>query len=141
LWLARCSEHGETARKLPDYGLEADRYSGSAPVAVVEATDLKLGHDLPLARWLDFTRPGSVAVQGLVGPGVVVVREVLTENPPQVSFAQHEDVVEALPPDRSDQAFDERIRVRRRLRSIRPMRRDVSGSLIRSTHKRDASLA
>ena len=48
--------------------LEAGRYSGSAPVAVVEATDLGLGHDPSLARWLYLARPGSVAVERLVGP-------------------------------------------------------------------------
>ena len=60
-----------TAQRLTDWqiqGFEADRYSGSAAVAVVEATDLGLGHDPPLARWLNLARPGRVAVEGLVGP-------------------------------------------------------------------------
>jgi hypothetical protein len=59
-------------------GLEAGRSSGGASVSVVETTDPGLGHDPPLARWLDLARPGSVAVEGLVGPRVVVIREVLT---------------------------------------------------------------
>ena len=50
--LAPCCERCATPRRLPDSGLEAGRYSGSAPVAVVEATDLGLSHDPP---------PGSVA--------------------------------------------------------------------------------
>ena len=58
--------------------LEAGRYSGSAAIAVVEATDPGLGHDPSLARWLYLARTGSVAVEGLVGPRVVVIREVLT---------------------------------------------------------------
>ena len=68
LRLTPCSERCATARRLPDSGLEAGRYSGSAPVAVVEATDLGLDHDRPLARRFDLARPGSVAVEGLVGP-------------------------------------------------------------------------
>jgi hypothetical protein len=35
---------------------------------VVETTDLGLGHDPPLARWLNLAGPGSVAIEGLVGP-------------------------------------------------------------------------
>ncbi len=68
LRLAPRSERCATARRLPDSEPEAGLYSGSAPVAVVEATDLGLGHDPPLARWLYLARPGSVAVQGPVGP-------------------------------------------------------------------------
>jgi hypothetical protein len=34
----------------------------------METTDLGLGHDPPLARWLNLARPGSVAFEGLVGP-------------------------------------------------------------------------
>ncbi len=52
--------------------------SGGASVAVVETTDLGLGHDPPLARRFNLARPGSVAFEGLVGPRVVVVGEVLT---------------------------------------------------------------
>jgi hypothetical protein len=57
---------------------EAGGRSGSAAISVVETTDSGLGHDSPLARWLYLARPGSVAVEGLVGPRVVVIREVLT---------------------------------------------------------------
>ncbi len=58
--------------------LEAGRSSGRASVSVVETTDPALGHDPAPARWLDLARSGSVVVEGLVGPRVVVIREVLT---------------------------------------------------------------
>jgi hypothetical protein len=45
---------------------------------VVETTDSGLGHDPPLDRWLYLARPGSVAIERLVGPRVVVVGNVLT---------------------------------------------------------------
>jgi hypothetical protein len=48
--------------------LEAGQSSGRASVSVVETTDLGLGHDPSLARWLDLARAGSVAIEGLVGP-------------------------------------------------------------------------
>ena len=70
----RCRRHAGWQRE----ELEAGRCSGGASVAVVETTDLGLGHDPPLTRWLYLARPGSVAVEGLVGPRVVVIREVLT---------------------------------------------------------------
>ncbi len=50
----------------------------SASVSVVETANLGLGHNPPLARWFYLPRPGRVAFEGLVGPRVVVVREVLT---------------------------------------------------------------
>ena len=68
LRLAPRSERCATARRLPDSELEAGLYSGSAPVAVMEATDPGLGHDSPLARWLYLARPGGVAIERLVGP-------------------------------------------------------------------------
>jgi hypothetical protein len=80
---------------------------------VVEATDLRLFHDPPLARWLHLARPRSVAVEGLVRPRCVMICEVLTLNSLQVSFAPHEDFVEALSPDRADQALYERVLPRR----------------------------
>jgi hypothetical protein len=69
------------------------------------------------------------------------VTDVLYQDALQVLLAENEDVVEALSPDGAEEALADGVRVRRRLRSIRPMRRDVSGSLIRSTHRQDASLA
>ena len=58
--------------------LEAGRRSGSASVSVVETANLGLGDDPPLARWFYLPRTGCVAFEGLVGPRVVVVGEVLT---------------------------------------------------------------
>ena len=45
---------------------------------MVETAILGLGHDSSLTWRLYLARPGGVAVQGLVGPRVVVIREVLT---------------------------------------------------------------
>ena len=73
LRLAPCSEGCAKARRLPNSGLEAGRYSGSAPVAVVEATGLGLGHDPPLARWLYFRAAGERCGRG-TGGAVSLVR-------------------------------------------------------------------
>ena len=84
LWLAPRSERCATARRLPDSELEAGLYSGSAPVAVVEATDLGLGHDPPMGpryssvpRLLDGSTPwchGESRAAGFVGRGAIVSR-------------------------------------------------------------------
>ncbi len=52
--------------------------SGGPSVSVVKTANLGLSHDPALARWLDLPRPGGVPVEGLVGPRVVVIHEVLT---------------------------------------------------------------
>ena len=58
--------------------LEAGRCSGSASVSVVKATDLRLGDDSPLARWIHLAWPGGgVPIEGPVGPRAVGIREVL----------------------------------------------------------------
>ena len=57
--------------------IETGRCSGGPSVSVVKTANLGLSHDPALTRWLDLARPGSVAIQGLVGPRVVVIDEVL----------------------------------------------------------------
>ncbi|MGB6000152.1 MAG: hypothetical protein WBI00_06685, partial [Thermoanaerobaculia bacterium] len=49
-------------------------------------TDVGLGDDSPLAWWLYLPRPGSVAVEGLVRPGVVVQAHDETPMVPKLSF-------------------------------------------------------
>ena len=65
---------------------EAGGRLGSASVSVVETTNSGLGHDPPLARWLNLAWPGSVAVEGLVGPRVVVQAHDETPMVPKLSF-------------------------------------------------------
>ena len=84
----RYSERRVTAAwRLPDYGLEVDRYSGGAPAAVVETPDPGLGHDPPLCWWLylwsfgsgagyivEYTRPGIVSKRLIFLRGEVAER-------------------------------------------------------------------
>jgi hypothetical protein len=51
------------------------------------------------------TRIGTVAVQRPVCSRRVVVGCVAPEDPYEVPFTENDDVVEALPPDRSDQTL------------------------------------
>ena len=41
---------------------------------------------------------GRVKVQGPVRPGVVVVGDELAHDPPQMSFVERDDVIQALAP-------------------------------------------
>jgi hypothetical protein len=52
---------------------------------------------------------GSILIQREVSAPPVIIGEVALEVPAQRPLVPHDDVIEALAPDRSDHAFDERI--------------------------------
>jgi hypothetical protein len=68
-----------------------------------------------------------------VGSGVVVVREVASQEMAQVVLAQDEDMVETLSPYRADEAFHEGIGQSKRLHTVQTIRAEVFGLPIRST--------
>src|SRR5262245_45040551 len=82
---------------------------GLAEVAVVQAADFWELDDLASCGELDGPGIRCVLVEGEVGAYLMVIAEVAGQDSTQVSFAQHEDVIQALAPDRTDQAFGERI--------------------------------
>ena len=77
----------------------------------------------------------------LVRPPGVEVRHVLAKHEVEMAFAEDDHMVQALPPNAAEIPLAHSIRVRCRLRSIRPMRQDIFESLIHSTHMLDASSA
>jgi hypothetical protein len=78
-------------------------------VSIVQTTDFADGHDVAEFRWLDWPPVGSVFGEGQVGPGVVVIDEVVRQDVAQMALAQDENVVKTLTADRADKAFRERI--------------------------------
>ena len=71
----------------------------------MQSADLRNRNDAP-ARWrLPFPRVGAFVVEGLMRAGGVVVREVTAQQASEVPFVEHDDVIEALPSDRADDAF------------------------------------
>ena len=54
-------------------------------------------------RRLDCSWYRAVSAEAEVRPALVVVLDVLSKNPPEVSPAEHDHVVQALPPNRADQ--------------------------------------
>lgn len=70
--------------------------SGRSRVAVMQAAEIRLGHDLALVRRLHGSGVGRVPLQRQMRSGLVVVCAVLRQNPMQAIFAQHYHVVQAL---------------------------------------------
>jgi hypothetical protein len=88
---------------------ELGRRSGGALIAVVKSADLRERHDAP-ARWrLDFARMRAVVVEGLMRAGGIVVGEVPAQQTAEVPFVDHDDVIEAFPTNRADDALGEGI--------------------------------
>jgi hypothetical protein len=82
-------------------------------IAMVQATDHREGDDLPPVRRLALAEFGGVLVEREVGPGSVMVLEVLAQDAPQVLLSENDDVVEAVPPKGPDHALAVRILPRR----------------------------
>jgi len=57
---------------------------------MVQATDFADGHDLAHLRRLDRPSVWSILGEGEMGPGVVVVREIRSQDVSQVALAQDE---------------------------------------------------
>jgi hypothetical protein len=55
-------------------------------------------HSSPPRR-LDEARERSVVVQAAVRPRIVVIIEVAGQDAFEVGFVEHDDMIEALPPD------------------------------------------
>jgi hypothetical protein len=76
-------------------------------IPVMEAADLRDRNDTP-ARWRSHLTPmGAVVVEGLMRARGVVVREVTAHQTAEVPFVDHDDVIEAFPSNRPDDALGE----------------------------------
>jgi hypothetical protein len=65
---------------------------------MVDASHARERNHGPVARWLDGTRHGCVAVQRHVRAILVVVARVLPDQVQQVPLAEHDHVVKHLAP-------------------------------------------
>src|SRR5437867_2282468 len=77
----------------------------SPEVFVMEPTHAGHLHHPALARRLHTPWLGCVLGQRQVGPGPVVVVDVLRQDPQQMPFAEHDDMVQAFPSNRSNHAL------------------------------------
>src|SRR5881296_3618346 len=75
----------------------------------MKSADLWDREDAP-ARWrLHVARVGAVVVEGLMRAGGVVVREVTAQQASEMPFVEDDDVIEAFPSNRPDDALGEGI--------------------------------
>lgn len=89
-------------------GAQAGPSSGRpSDVAMVQATDFGNLHDLSALAPLDRPPIRRIFLEGKVRSCAVIVREVGSQQAAQVPFAQDEDVIETLAPDRADEPFRE----------------------------------
>src|SRR6266849_1358975 len=74
---------------------------------MVQATNFGNLHDLPDLGPLDWPPTRRIFLEGKVSSCAVIVREVGSQQAAQVAFAQDENVIETLAPDRADEPFCE----------------------------------
>src|SRR5262249_52596745 len=105
---------GRERRRVLRVGGGEDRSDGgglrrSTDVSMVEAADFAKRHDPAGLRPFDGPPVGRAFVEREVRSCAVIVREVRGQDAMPVAFAQNEDMIEALAPDRTDEAFHDRI--------------------------------
>jgi len=74
---------------------------------MMQATDFADGDDFAHLRRLDGPAVPCILGESEMGPGVMVVPEMRSEDVSQVALAQDDDVVETVASDRADQALGE----------------------------------
>ena len=74
---------------------------------MMQATDLANLDDPAELRPLDWPCVGCIFVEREMGSGPVIVREVAGQKAAQVAFAQDEDMIQTLAPDRADEPLRE----------------------------------
>jgi len=83
------------------------RLRRAADVAVVESADLRHCHDIAALGWLDRAWLGRVLPESEMRAQGVIVGEVIAKATTEVSFVQHDHVVEQFAPDGADHALSE----------------------------------
>src|SRR5438876_11413991 len=75
----------------------------------MKSADLRDRNDAPVRWCLDGARMGAVVMERLMRAGGVVVREVTAQQTPEMPFVDHDDLIEAFPSNRPDDALGEGI--------------------------------
>ena len=74
---------------------------------MMQATDFGNRHDRAHRRPLDGPDVRRILVEREVSSRAVIVREVAGQDAAEVPLAEHEDMVQTLAPDRTDEPFHE----------------------------------
>ncbi len=89
---------------------------------MMESSDHRDLNDVPMVGRLYRSRYRRVFSQREVGAAIVIIRKIVSKETAQVLLVENDHVIDAISTQGSDQAFHERIQVRRRLQSIRTVR-------------------
>ena len=71
----------------------------------MKSADLRNRNDAPVCWRLHFSRIRAAVVKGLMRAGRIVVREVPVQQTSEMPFVDHDDVIEAFPSNRPDDAL------------------------------------
>ena len=71
---------------------------------MMKSADLRDCNDAPVRWCLHGARMGAVVMERLMRAGGVVVREVTAQQTSEMPFVDHDDLIEAFPSNRPDDA-------------------------------------
>ena len=71
----------------------------------MQAADLRNSHDGTDRGWLNAPRNRCIPLQGEMRPGLVVMEDVLVEDPPEMVLVENDEMVEAFSADRPDDSL------------------------------------
>ncbi len=67
--------------------------SSRAAIAMMQPANLRNSDDLATVWRLDFARDRRVAAKRKVRPRLVIIGQVIGENPPQMALVEHDDLI------------------------------------------------
>jgi hypothetical protein len=107
-WMAAGREESTGRRASVPGGRPSDAGLCRPPyVSMMQATDFGNLHEHAHLRQLDGPPIRRILLEGEVSSCAVVVREVACQDAAQVPFAQDENMIQAVPPDRTDEPLHE----------------------------------
>lgn len=84
-------------------GVVAHTFCRPADIAMMQSADFGNRDGLAEFRRLNWSSVGCILVEQEVSACPVIVREVADQDSAQVAFAQNEDMIKILEPDRADE--------------------------------------
>ena len=76
---------------------------------MMQAADLRNRNHLTTVPWLNIACNWRVSIQREARPCVMIILEVVARNSTKMSLVEHDDMIEALATDGTDQPLNERI--------------------------------
>ena len=73
---------------------------------MMQTTDVRKGDDPAVARWLNMPWIRALFVQRQMGACPMIICKVRRKKSFELTFIEHDDMVEALASDRADDTFD-----------------------------------